>query len=162
MKPGKPLERRTPLRSVRPNERVGTATKRRRPPRKSTGPTNEQRQDLLARADGRCERCGVRVAAYDGGQWVPVAVFSDHHRQPRGKGGTTDPEVNSPTNRLVLCGDGVTGCHGEVESQRELSYAHGWLVKRPADPATVPVETYAHGRVLLTNDNNYREAEPCG
>ena len=43
-------------------------------------------------------------------------------------------------------------------SQRTLSYAHGWLVKRPTDPATVPVETYVHGRVLLTPDYRYEDA----
>lgn len=155
MKRGGPLERRTPLRSVGPRERVRP---RRKPAPADTGPTYVQRQELLARADGRCERCGVRVAAYDGERWVPVADMSDHHRQPRQKGGTRDPRVNLPSNRLVLCGTGVTGCHGEVESQRALSYAHGWLVKRPLDPAREPVETYVHGRVLLTDDGRYEEA----
>lgn len=154
MKSSGRLERRTPLRSVKPGERVKP---RRRKPPKVTGPTDEQRQELLVRADGCCERCGVRVASYGGWRWLPIADFSDHHRQPRQMGGSTGPEVNSPANRLVLCGTGTTGCHGEVESQRALSYANGWLVRRPTDPATVPVELHI-GRVFLTDDGGYRRA----
>ena len=76
---------------------------------------------LALQRDGhRCARCG---------QSVLNAPGSLHHRKPRGMGGSGDPRVSDPRNLVLLCGTGTTGCHGWVESHRELSYASGWLLR---------------------------------
>lgn len=54
--------------------------------------------------------------------------WSAHHRRPRGNGGTSLPEVASIANCLVLCGSGVTGCHGWVEQFRASAREYGFLV----------------------------------
>lgn len=43
-------------------------------------------------------------------------------------GGTRDPRINDPRNLVALCGSGTTGCHGWIESHRELALAQGWLI----------------------------------
>lgn len=143
--------RRSVLRAVGEGERV----KPKRP--RSTGPRAVVRLVVVSRAGGSCELCGVPVAVVDDdGQVTPVAAYSIHHRQPRGMGGTDDPAVNSPANLLLLCGTGTSGCHGLVESQRAMAVTNGWLVPRPTDPATVPVELH-DGRRLLTLSGTYEE-----
>lgn len=83
-------------------------------------------------------------------------------------GGSSDPAVNGPARLLLVCGTGVDGCHGFIESHRTSAEAEGWLVRRPTDPATVPVTVFAGGdadlahtfsrRVLLTDEGTYLEA----
>ena len=95
-------------------------------------------RDVHARAGGRCERCGTS----DSYRW------SLHHRKPRGMGGTKDPAINSPANILFLCGSGTEGCHGWVESNRQVAYEQGLLVHREDDPDEIPVEL-RYGTVWL-------------
>lgn len=153
---GGPL-RRTPLgQSREPRPRV---VKRRR----DTGPKPEQRNLVVDRAAGCCELCG-RIL-HDGYEWLETHSF--HHRQPRGAGGSSRPEVNSPANILLLCGTGTQACHGFVEAHRRSAEAEGWLVRHGTDPAEVPVTVFAGGdadlahtftrRVLLTDDGQYLE-----
>lgn len=79
---------------------------------------------IVARDNARCRRCGE-----PGG--------SVHHRRPRGMGGTrTTPD---PSWGVVLCGTGTTGCHGWVESHRELARAEGYLLPAGMDPDDQPV-----------------------
>lgn len=68
-------------------------------------------------------------------------------------GGTSDSSINDPTNLVLLCGSGTTGCHGEIESHRERAIEHGWLVPRRdlREPADVPVFTAA-GWYMVTPD----------
>jgi hypothetical protein len=56
-------------------------------------------------------------------------------------GGSTGRHVNLPANLLVLCGSGVTGCHGWVEANRETALHRGLLLSRlsPKIPAMTPV-----------------------
>lgn len=124
------------------------------------GPSMLERAIVLLRAAGRCEVCGVTLAVLDDDKPRWIAERSFHHRQPRGSGGTRDPEANTPPRLLLLCGSATSpdGCHGMVESQRAMAYSNGWLVKHPTDPATVPVESYV-GRVFLTLDGTYQEAQ---
>lgn len=88
------------------------------------------------RAGGQCERCGQGLRFSDRGY-----AWSLHHRQPRGMGGSRAPYVNLPSNLLVLCGSGVTGCHGWVEANRRDALELGLLVSRAAgtEPVLVPV-----------------------
>lgn len=106
---------------------------------RDTGPTPAQRDLVFDRAGGCCERCGTRL--HVDGVWV--ADHSFHHRQPRGMGGTTRPEVNSPVNILLVCGTGTTGCHGFIEAHRTSAEAEGWLVRHGQDPGSVPVMVHA-------------------
>lgn len=94
----------------------------------------------------------------DEGAVEAIATFSVHHRQPRGMGGSS-LDVNRASNLLLLCGSGTTGCHGMVESQRVLAYAHGWLVPRSFDTTLYAVLIYTGDVVYLTDDGTYREGE---
>ena len=63
------------------------------------------------------------------------------------------PWVDKPGNLILLCGSGVTGCHGWCESHRVFARASGWLVplNGVAVPSSVPVHHSIHGVVLLTD-----------
>lgn len=132
--------RRTPLQRKKPMARRAVLVRQQvRKARIDTGPSRAQREQVIDRALGCCEICG-RILFDEYGR--PTSFpRSMHHRQPRGMGGSSRPEVNSPANLLLLCGDATTpgGCHGHVESNRAAAYASGWLVRASADPATVPV-----------------------
>lgn len=119
------------------------------------------RHYLVCRAQQRCEICGTVL---------DVTTATIHHRQPRSMGGTSNPDVHRLDNLMLLCGGrlgGVVGCHGlQVENDRAVAEAHGWLVphgKGPAsDPELVPVDVFAgrdhrwmpvYRRVLLDPHN---------
>lgn len=84
---------------------------------------NYDRMQIVVRANFSCEACG-KYSADSLGAW------SVHHRRPRGMGGSKDPETNSPKNLLLLCGSGVTGCHGYFESHREEGYESKILLRQ--------------------------------
>lgn len=97
---------------------------------RNTGPTLETKRAVIGREGGRCFRCGKPLALWDGVEWVPCKPYSIHHRKPRGMGGTRDPEINSSTNLILLCGSGTTGCHGWVESRRATAKNWGLLLSK--------------------------------
>jgi hypothetical protein len=143
--------RRTPMRRgvIARSARVAKSidAKRRQP--RNTGPTAVQRRHVAERAGYLCEACGL--ALHNGDEWVRPHSF--HHRQPRGRGG-----VNSLANLLLLCGTGITGCHGNVESRRTEAYAKGLLVRTGKDPAAEPVKVWClPEKVLLTVDGRYQD-----
>lgn len=160
MKPGPPLQRRAPLQARSRLERaagleVGGPLARgydlnRANGLARTGPTpraarrtgpRQTAADLVDdRAQGRCEHDGQSLA---GGR-------ERHHRQPRGRGGTSDVTLNAPSNLVVLC----PACHAWAESHRDQARQLGLLVSRPRDPATVPVLLMV-GWVLLTDTGEY-------
>ena len=74
----------------------------------------------------RCERCGQRE---------PLSM---HHRHKRGQGGTW-----APSNIVVVCGDGTTGCHGWIEHNATNANAEGWHL-RPHDPDGSKVPLRVH------------------
>lgn len=100
---------------------------------------------VYARAQERCERCGVY--AYGG---------SVHHRRPRGMGGSKQPATNGPANALLLCGHATSpdGCHQWVENHRADALDQGLLVLQSQTPAEIPVQT-RHGLVRLDDLGNY-------
>lgn len=107
------------------------------------------RMMLIVRSGGFCEVTGAPLSD----RW------SAHHRQPRGSGGTTTPNVLG--NLLAVTGDGVSGSHGWIESNRTESYKHGWLVKHPTNPVTVPVTLPSGRRVYLNLDTPfYTDLDP--
>ena len=84
---------------------------------------------LLARAGMACELRIPGVCLGAGGK------LSRSHRKSRGQGGE-----NTMENVMIACGDGVTGCHGHIESHRTEAYEKGWLVKSYDDPALIEVK----------------------
>lgn len=93
---------------------------------------------VVAREQERCARCD--------GTLYGVYGYSLHHRQPRGMGGSKrNPHINLPSNFLAVCGSGTTGCHGYIEQNRRWAYDAGFLVRRPLDPALIPVLGYRGG-----------------
>lgn len=152
-----PIARKTPLvrraglsqgpRRSLDGARVKTSRRRR-----DTGPSSGQRALVTDRAGWCCEICGRRLGHHDTG-WTHA--HSHHHRQPRALGGSSRPEANAAYNLLLLCGTGTTGCHGQVEADREHAEELGWLVRHGLDPAEVPVYVTGYGAVLLTPDGRY-------
>lgn len=92
---------------------------------------------VITRDGGCCVACGLTVADPETGR--PYAQFSIQHRRARGMGGTTDPSSSAPTNGLLACGTGVTGCHGRMESEPDWALLKGYRVRQSDDPADVPV-----------------------
>jgi hypothetical protein len=123
--------------------------------RRGTGPDQATVDLVLERANYSCEVCDQGLGHIRGLDW------SIHHRIPRGMGGTWDEDINLPSNLLLVCGSGTSGCHGMVEANREVSHRAGWLVKRDPNPSQVPV-LIERGLtwVYLTDDGFYRAATP--
>lgn len=117
--------------------------------KKSRGAFSASVVDLVrARDRDGCAWCGSQIYGERGLAW------SVHHRKPRGMGGTKDPAISSPANGVLLCGSGTTGCHGEVEANRENAVVEGFLISRNGvqKPSEVPIEHATHGYVYLDDD----------
>lgn len=76
----------------------------------------------------------------------------------KGMGGDKRPETQLPSNLLLLCGSGTTGCHGQVHGNPGWAFDMGLLVRQNAIPAEVPVRLRA-GLVLLDDEGNYIHQE---
>lgn len=95
----------------------------------------------LERAGWACERGGEGISGRRGVDW------SAHHRKLRSQGGD-----NSPSNCLILCGHGTSGCHGAVHASPDDARKHGWLLWSTDNPETYPADLFLHGRSRLSND----------
>ena len=116
-------------------------------PRK-TGPSQETREIVYERDGYRCARCGRHAGN------GPMSI---QHRRARGMGGSKAPNTNSPSNLILLCGDGVRGCHGHIEQNRDEARHTGFNVPQfVANPESIPV-TYWDGRTYKLNDEGGRE-----
>lgn len=162
LQPGASLQRRTPLQPGSPLRRtapfaptvVGRAAAPhpiRRP--RDTGASAAVEALVIARDGGRCVRCGVALGSMRGQDW------SMQHRCARGAGGTSRPELNQPGNLILLCGSGVTGCHGWVEHHLTAarSPALGWSISQhcPLPPSQVAVLWFGE-LVYLADDGTVR------
>lgn len=114
--------------------------------RTDTGPDFWVRLDVQQRFGNRCARCGR-----DG-----VTI---QHRKPRRMGGTLRPEINYTSNLLWVCGNGVTGCHGHMESYRAEALDNGWLLHDRDDATAVPVLLWDGRRVLLDDEGGWTLVE---
>lgn len=105
--------------------------------RSLTGPDVKTRDLVINRDGGRCVVC-ARTAT------------DVHHRTPRGMAGSSDPAINSAANLICLCSD----CHRGIESRRTEAERHGYIVRRPLNPAVMPVLIKGSGWVLLRADGS--------
>lgn len=115
---------------------------------KSTGPDKATRELVAARDGWSCVRCGNSEDPWPG--------WNIHHRLPRGMGGTSNPDINLPSNLLLLC----HACHRYIELYRNEADANGWLVERHMPPAAmrptaVAVRHAKHGWVYLDDEGGW-------
>lgn len=127
----------------------------------STGFTSKTVALILERQRGRCFWCRAWIASGTRG-----VDWSAHHRCPRQMGGNRAAWVNAASNGVALCGTGVTGCHGWVESNRSTAIDLGLLVSgvsaatRPdRRPIHIPVTDSDGAQWWLTDDGR---AVPVG
>lgn len=106
-----------------------------------TAVPQDTRNAVYQRAGWSCEICGSHLRS-----------LNIHHRSPRRMGGTRRVQIHYPSNLLVACGSGTTGCHGLIESRRTDSYRFGWLVKTGYPPEEVPFCDTRGNWWLLTDD----------
>lgn len=116
-------------------------------------------ETVITRDQHSCARCGRPVTHLTRG-----VAWSIHHRRPRGSGGTSLAWVNQPANLIVLCGSGVTGCHGWVEKNRVDAIGSGLIVLRIGirEAREVPVMHALYGVVLLDNDGGWEAVNEEG
>jgi gp62 family protein len=113
-----------------------------------TGPSQETRRVVYERDQYRCARCGRHAGN------GPMSI---QHRRARGMGGSKSPNTNSPSNLILLCGDGVRGCHGHIEQNRSEARKAGYNIPQFVDnPEAIPVQ-YWDGRTYLLKDDGSRE-----
>lgn len=112
---------------------------------------------VIDRDFGRCAVCYNHI---DTSQNRGVS-WSIHHRCPRAAGGTSRVWVNEAANLLLVCGSGTTGCHGWVESHRDIARQQGLLISSNGRDVAedVEVEHARYGRVKLTNDGGVRTTQ---
>lgn len=107
------------------------------------------RAEVVGRDQSRCVNCAIHVDVGSG--W-----YSLQHRRARGMGGSRAEDTNRPANLAVMCGTGVTGCHGRAELDPVWARSMGYHVDPWDDPAKVPMWVETLGcKVLLTDDATY-------
>jgi hypothetical protein len=116
-------------------------------------------KQVQARDGHRCVSCAAPATGARGRDW------SVQHRVARGAGGTSRAELNLAGNLALLCGSGVTRCHGRVERRGAADrHAGYWLHRdtagRPTDPTRIPIRHALHGWVLLDNQGGWTATDP--
>lgn len=109
----------------------------------------ETRFIVFARAGYRCERCFKQLHGVFG--------VSVHHRRPRMMGGSKNEKLHLPANLIVLCGSGTSGCHGWVESNRDKSRDHGYLIQKVDSAEIIPFRDDAGMWYLIDNNGQKRQ-----
>lgn len=107
-----------------------------------TGPDKLTRQVVLERDVWSCACCGDPI---------DLRGYSLQHRDSRGMGGTSNPEINNPSNLITLCGSATSpeGCHLAAESRSKVMHRAGYWLERGQDPETTPVFHMAYGGYVL-------------
>jgi hypothetical protein len=123
---------------------------------RATGISRDTLFAVWDRDGGRCFKCGRRLVFENRGMG-----WSAHHRTPRGSGGSKAWWINLAANIILLCGSGVTGCHGEAETHRKDAERDGIIVRHGIRlPADIPVVHFQHGPIYLTNKGTYSHEPP--
>ena len=110
---------------------------------------------ILDREGGECFRCRLKVVWWPDDRPQALAPYSIHHRRPRGMGGSTDDLTDHPSNGILVCGTGTTGCHGWIEAHRSAALADGYLVRQGVDPSTVPVRLPMSAELVYLGTDGY-------
>lgn len=107
---------------------------------------------IIERDHGRCFVCGRKVDLSQRG-----IAYSLHHRRPRGSGGSKLAWVDLPSNGIIACGSGTTGCHGWIESHRAEARDLGYLVPLNGIqlPSEVPVARWDASNLVYLTDNGW-------
>lgn len=105
----------------------------------------QARSRVIERSGGACEICGRRAT-------------NIHHRKRRGMGGTRKQEINWPSNLLALCGSGMTGCHGKIESNITHAIEHGWIIPQGVAEAVNTPVLLRQGWVTLDNEGGWKSS----
>jgi hypothetical protein len=100
---------------------------------------------LVVRSGQRCEARTPWCFGKRMGKSGPDGYLHDltrgqvsiHHRRPRGMGGTDRPDTHTLPNLMLLCGSGTIGCHGFIESHRQVALDRGYLLPKEG-PLSVP------------------------
>lgn len=149
---GTGLKRRTPLAEVGRRAQVKD-----RKPCKNTGPSRTTRELVLERDDYTCALCGRSILG---------KPYSLQHRRPRGMGGTSRPDANSPAMLITLCGSATSpdGCHLWCEQRNAEAEDMGFVipVNSDVDPATVPVHHHVFGLAYLLHDGTVELVPAAG
>lgn len=107
----------------------------------------EVRALCLERAGHRCEYCYCSVHGSLG--------YSAQHRAARRMGGSRLQWLGGPSNVLILCGSGTTGCHGWIEHHPADAYALGLALRTGWDPEQTPFRDIHDAWRLLLPDGTY-------
>lgn len=121
-------------------------------------------QLIWDRDKGRCVLCGDRLVWERRGP----GGWSVHHREDRGMGGVKKARPGRvqpraylalPSNGILLCGDGVAGCHGKV-TREEVPDELGFTVSRIGirRPVEVRISHFIHGWVRLDDAGGWETA----
>lgn len=133
--------------SSRPSHRAAKPAARPAGPAKATGDEwTAIFNDLLTRSGALCEARTVACLVPNGRlERLTRDQVSIQHRRARGMGGTDLPDTNTLGNLLLICGTGVSGCHGWIEcDERGLAEDLGFWVKHTTDESGAPVPSYRY------------------
>lgn len=105
-----------------------------------------------------CAWCGNPVHGQRGIDW------SIHHRRARSMGGSSLTWVNQAANGVVVHGNGTQGCHGDIESHKELAEQFGFrvYVNGVLLPADVPIKHAVHGWIRMDNEGGFTPVNKQG
>jgi hypothetical protein len=109
-----------------------------------TGPDRAAVDAVLERDHWSCVVCGGALHGQRGRDW------SIHHRINRSQGGD-----NRLSNLIAVCGDGTSGCHGELGASPAKAREAGWSLRSTDVPAECVIAHSQHGFVRLTDDGRW-------
>lgn len=100
------------------------------------------RQVIMGRAFGRCERCLQATLAGD-----------PHHRRVRGMGGSKAPDRHDPSNLVWVC----RPCHDWIHAHPKEAGESGFIIPRSSGnhPLEVPITDLTGQVRFLDNEGQY-------